>query len=113
VSPAQVGRQALAPLHQVVPHSDSGSVNSAWGVQVPSLPVTLQARQLPEQPVSQQTPSTQFPERQVPALVQAVPSGNFGWQVLDAGAPVVQYAAALHSLPVGQLEKHAPVPLQK
>jgi len=49
-----VQRQAPAPLQTSAPHSGSGSVPAAYGVQVPSLPETLQASQVPPQAVSQQ-----------------------------------------------------------
>ena len=47
-------------------------------VQVPTLPATSQAWHWPEQPVSQQTPSTQLLLAHWLAPPQALPSGCFG-----------------------------------
>jgi hypothetical protein len=53
---------------------------AATGWQVPALPVTLQARQDVQAPLSQQTPSVQWPLAQSPSPPQAAPSG-FGPQL--------------------------------
>jgi hypothetical protein len=54
--------QAPAPLQSSAPaHSGSGSVLAGTGEQVPSLPETLQAMQVPAQPLLQQKPSMQLP----------------------------------------------------
>jgi hypothetical protein len=46
-------------------------------VQVPSLPLTSQAWQLPLHLVSQHMPSTQLPLWQLPSAVQATPFASF------------------------------------
>jgi len=62
--------QAPAPSHlpaqgsvaEPVPmHSPSGSVPDVYGLQVPSLPLSLQEVQAPSQALSQQNPSAQCP----------------------------------------------------
>jgi hypothetical protein len=69
-----VDRQLPAPL-QALGAVQPGA--SCWPLttleQVPALPGMLQAWQVPLQPVLQQTPSTQLPERHWPAFAQTVP----------------------------------------
>jgi len=50
-------------------------VPAATGVQVPAAPATLQARQVPQLPVVQQTPSTQKPPSHSVPAAQAWPRG--------------------------------------
>lgn len=70
---AQAPTPSQLDLHEPVPwpHSLSGSEPATWGVQVPMCPARLQALHEPVQAPSQQTPSTQKPEAQPLAAVQA------------------------------------------
>jgi hypothetical protein len=56
---AHVASHALVPVQKLPPHSPAGSEAAASGAQVPTLPATLQAMQVPLQATSQHTPSTQ------------------------------------------------------
>jgi hypothetical protein len=94
VVPATWRRQAPAPLQKpsrpqlagaLAVHSLPGSAPAAMGRQSPDWPVRLQAEQRPGQAFSQQTPSTQAPDRQVAPDEQTLPfiangevSGRFG-----------------------------------
>jgi hypothetical protein len=75
--------QTAAPLHLPSGHSSSGSVFVAMGPQDPSVPLpffaALHAKQVVVQALLQQTPSTQYPETQSEAPVQATPLRVF-WQ---------------------------------
>jgi hypothetical protein len=71
---AQPERQLLLPPHQVTPHSPAGSRPAGTALHVPSFPVTLQASQVPAQPLLQQTPSTQDADAHWTAAVQDSPS---------------------------------------
>jgi hypothetical protein len=62
VSLVQVAPQlAEEPLHTYAPQEGLPVLPEATGLQVPTLPVTLQASQAPPHAVLQQTPSTQLP----------------------------------------------------
>jgi hypothetical protein len=86
-------RQPPTPSHmpsrpQALPvsavHSLSGSVPTLTGRQSPSLAPVLAAEhalQAPVQVFSQQTPSTQLPDTQANAWVQAPPLATFGRQL--------------------------------
>jgi hypothetical protein len=50
-----------------------GAVPAATHEHVPIIPGRLQSRQAAAQPVSQQTPCSQYPDAHIAALVQAVP----------------------------------------
>ncbi len=96
------------PLQKVLPHSDAGSSPAGTGEQVPASPATLQAWQVPLQAPSQHTPSTQKPEAQPAARVQASPAAPFARQV-----PASQKAPALHCASEVQVATQAAsVPLQ-
>jgi len=96
---AQPCRQLLAvPLHQVAPHSLPVSVPAASGEQVPTFPATLQASQVPAQPVSQQTPSTHEAVMHSLAAAQLAPAALRGAQL-----PAAQYSPGLHWLSLLQL----------
>ena len=85
----------------------SGSVPFAMLVQVPRLPATSQAWQVPEQVELQQRPSTQLPELHWLEAEQLVPFEAFGRQVL----PPPQKKPLAHWESVVQLEPQA-LPLQ-
>jgi hypothetical protein len=73
----QVASQLPAPEQVPPPHSDSTSDPAASAVHVPSSPGTSHAMQVPLQPESQQTPSTQFQLSHAADAVHAVPLGCF------------------------------------
>src|SRR5207247_3601634 len=71
------GVQPPAPLQVLAPaHSLAGSVPGGMFAQLPSEPVTLQARQRPVHVLLQQTPSTQRPLWHSPLIVQLCPMKN-------------------------------------
>ena len=78
---AKSTEQTAAPSHLPRGHSSSGSVSAAMGPQDPSLPfpffAALHAKHVVVQALLQQTPSTQYPEAQSDAPVQATPLGVF------------------------------------
>ena len=57
-------------------HSVSGSVPTAWKLQIPTLLVWSQERHVPLQSTLQQTPSEQTPDRQVEPSEHGSPSGE-------------------------------------
>jgi len=72
--PAATAEQAPAPLQAwQLGHSFPGSSPLGCGEQVPSLPETLQAWQVPVQVLLQQKPSTQSPLAHSMAPLQASP----------------------------------------
>ncbi len=71
----------------------------ATGLQVPTLPVTLQASQEPPQAVLQQTPSTHWPLPHWLAAVHVPPLVFFATQ-----APALQKLPLLHWLSLVQAE---------
>jgi hypothetical protein len=84
--PATCCRQAPAPLQvPSLPHDDAGAAGhwvatagglpAAIGEQVPTVPVRLQDRQVPEQPTLQQTPCSQWVEVHSEPEVQVAPFG--------------------------------------
>jgi hypothetical protein len=84
-------------------HSLAGSVPAATGEQVPILPATLQAWQVPLHAVSQQAPSMQWPVAHSPPAVQSAPMDFLGWQIVPT-----QYAPNAQSALVMQLVRQAP-----
>jgi hypothetical protein len=84
---------------------------SSWrvgsGAQLPTLPGTLHARQVPVQALVQQTPSTQVPLRHSLEAAQVRPASFFGRQRPDS-----QRFPALQSTSAAQVALHAPRPSQ-
>jgi hypothetical protein len=111
--PVAADRQAPAPLQ--VPSNPQGGaamqppcgslVPAATAVQVPAAPATLQAAQVPQLAVPQQTPSTQFPPWHSPPIAQAWPSR------LRPQEPPLQTLPGAQSLSLLQTATQA-VPLQ-
>jgi hypothetical protein len=110
--------QAPAPLHTPVLPQGGLAVQPPCGsappgatlAQVPALPETLQAWQLLQVEVPQQTPSTQkFPVRQSVVAVQACPRRFLLPQRLVLGS---QMFGARHWLSIVQAALQAVVPLQ-
>ncbi|MEN9797935.1 MAG: hypothetical protein RL653_1631 [Pseudomonadota bacterium] len=99
---------AALPLHQVAPHSDSGSVPAPSGEQVPSSPATLHAWQVPPHAPLQHVPSTQCPELHSLAPAQGLPLAFCGAQV-----PEAQWFPGLHSASEPQACRHAAPPLHQ
>lgn len=84
--PAAPKAQRPAPLHEAPQgpspgHSSAGSSPSGMKAQVPTLPGSPHASQLPAQGLSQHTPSTQNPEAHAAPAAHAVPAGSFASQV--------------------------------
>jgi hypothetical protein len=101
--------QAAVPLQVAAPHSEPGSVRAAYGVQVPRLPATLHASQVPLHAEVQQAPSTHASVAHWTFAVHDCPEPE-----LHRHVPVWQPAPALQSAPVTHAEAHAaPAPLQK
>jgi hypothetical protein len=88
--PEQLVQHAPEPLHVYLPQPLSGSVPAVRAAHVPRLALRLHATQGPEQVVSQQTPSTQLPERHSHPSAQVAPRSFFAVQVSPA-----QYAASV------------------
>lgn len=109
----EAGSVEVGPVHLlpkfVSPHSNSGSMLTAAGVQSPSFPAWLQDRQSPLHAPSQHTPSTQKPEPHSAAVPHESPSPFVPpcthW-------PPTQLLPDLQSEEVAQLVRHAPAPLQ-
>jgi hypothetical protein len=102
-SPSSTQLVAHAPALQT---PNGAHVRAPWGAplvmmeQVPRKPATSQATQLPEQAVSQHTPSTQRPEPHSDAVVHVVPSvarQRPGDAVLAHVLSVPQVAASQHT----------------
>ena len=84
------------PLHTSLPQSPSGSVPCVWGVQVPSLPLMLQASQASAQFELQQKPSTHLPLKQLLGPSQEAPLSFFDTQ--EPLALLLQYVSGGHTL---------------
>ena len=80
-APSQIDLHAPVPA----PQSLSGSVPTGWGLHWPARPLRLQETQVPVHALSQQTPSAQNPDAQVPLPVHA-------WPFLLLQAPVPSHA---------------------
>ena len=106
-SSVQPWRQPLLPLHTAAPHSPAGSAPSGSAMQVPRLPATLHASQVPVQALPQHTPSTHRPEPHCPAALQAVPGANFATH-----APPTQRNPAPHWLSTLHPDRQLPEPSQ-
>jgi len=95
---AGASAQAPAPLHApVLPHGgaaghcpDGAVVPTGTFVHVPTLPFTLQARQVPQGPALQHTPSVQKPLPHSWFEPQLAPSIRFAAQLPGAAALPVQ-----------------------
>jgi len=102
------------PLHWKRPHSLDGSVEAATGLQVPTLPVLLQASQVPLHAVVQQVLSAQKPVAHWLAAVQAWPAPLLHTQVppwhvepdLQSALPV-QAARQLPTAPLQNVLPHS------
>ncbi len=75
VSPVHGERQANELVQYVSPHSFSGSVRVAYGLQMPSEPARLQLWHRPEHALLQHRPSAQWPDWHWSAAVQLWPFG--------------------------------------
>ena len=91
------------PLHTPALHSEAGSVPSAYGVQPPTSPATLQASHVPLHAPLQHTPSTQKPEAQSAPWEQVRPL-PFG----PAQFPPAQLPLPLHSALEAQVASQVP-----
>jgi hypothetical protein len=99
-------RHDAPPLHQVVPHSEAGSVPLAAALHVPSAPATLHASHVPLHALLQQYPSAQLPERHCAPEVQALPVANS-----PSHEPALQLLPGLQSSAAfTQGEMQAPAP---
>lgn len=82
----------------VVGHSSGSAVPALTAEQVPSWPLLLQAMQVPVQAELQQTPSTQFPDRQSVPTMHAKPSPSFSphWLVFRLQVTPTQSLSPVH-----------------
>jgi hypothetical protein len=92
------------PLQVYAPQPASGSVPAARFVHVPTLPVTLQARQGPVHEVLQHTPSTHCPDEHSTWLLQVWPFAFFATH-----ATPLQYWLEAHPLTSGGHETLDPL----
>ena len=107
VQPA--GQAPESPPHTYAPHEGVPAVPGGTGVQLPPLPVRLQASHAPSQAALQHTPSTQWLLPHCSARVQDSPLPTFGTQ-----APSWQYESASQLALESQWSGHAePVPSQR
>jgi len=83
----------------------AGSVPTAIGEHLPTLPATLHARHRPVHEASQHTPSTQNPDAHSPAAAQVAPVDFLGTQPVP-----LQKAPKAQSALVAQAVRHAPAP---
>lgn len=79
-------------------HWLNGSVPAAIGVQAPTVPASAQDRQVPEQAVAQQTPCSQWPDRQSDPDEQVVPVGFLAQLPPRQKYPVPQSVSAAHAV---------------
>jgi hypothetical protein len=81
-----------------VGHKATSAVPAATAEQAPSWPLLLQAMHVPVQAELQQTPSTQFPDRQSVPTMQARPCPSFSphWLVLRLQVTPTQSVSPVH-----------------
>jgi hypothetical protein len=101
-------QHAPDPLQVEVPHSVSGSVFVAYGVQVPTLPASAQDWHVPPHAVLQQTPSAHWPDAHSAPAAQERPLAFFETQ-----APPLQNVPPAQSAPEAHEVRQPAVPLQR